>query len=49
MLAAGIIERSTSDWSFPIVLVKKKDGSLRLCVDYCRINQLSQVDAYPVP
>ena len=28
MLAAGIIERSTSEWSFPIVIVKKKDGSL---------------------
>lgn len=49
MLANDIIEPSNSPWASPIVLVRKSDGSHRFCVNYKKLNEVSQPDAYPIP
>ncbi|XP_050507411.1 uncharacterized protein LOC114339384 [Diabrotica virgifera virgifera] len=47
MLKEGTIEPSASGWSSPIVLVRKKDNSYRFCIDFRKVNELSEKDAYP--
>lgn len=48
MLKQGVIEPSHSPWSSPIVVVRKKDGKHRFCIDFRRVNEITQKDAYPL-
>ncbi|XP_050295859.1 uncharacterized protein LOC126735794 [Anthonomus grandis grandis] len=49
MIANGIVEPSISPWSSPIVMVKKKTGEWRFCVDYRALNRVTIKDSYPIP
>ena len=49
MLKRGVIEPTSSPWASPIVLVHKKDGTTRFCVDYHKLNSALVKDSYPLP
>jgi hypothetical protein len=49
MLVSGVIEPSTSEYASPVVIVKKKDGQPRFCVDYHRLNAATRDEAAPLP
>jgi hypothetical protein len=49
MLKQGTIRPSTSPWASPIVFVRKRNGKVRVCVDYRKVNAITEKDAYPLP
>ena len=49
LLDQGLIRPSTSPWSSPVVLVPKKNGTMRMCVDYRKLNTITIRDQYPLP
>ena len=49
LMDKGMIRPSSSPWAAPIIFARKKDGQLRMCVDYRALNRITQADSYPIP
>lgn len=49
MKQQGVIEESHGPWVSPAVIIKKKDGGLRFCVDYRKLNAVTEKDSYSIP
>ena len=49
MLSRDVIQPSNSLWASPIVVVRKKDGRVRFCVDYRKLNSITYTATYPLP
>lgn len=49
MLSKGVIEPSKSDYAAPVVMIRKKDGTYRLCIDYRKLNAITKDDMFPIP
>ena len=49
LLEKGFIRPSQSPWGAPVLFVKKKDGSLRMCIDYRQLNRVTVKNKYPLP
>lgn len=49
MKQEGVIEKSRSLWISPAVLIRKKDGIIRFCVDFRKLNAVTERDSYPIP
>ena len=49
LLTKGLISKSESPWTAPVVCVRKKDNSLRMCVDFRKLNSVTADDVYPIP
>ena len=49
LLDKGFIKPSVSPWGAPVLFVKKKDGSMRVCIDYRELNKVTIKNKYPLP
>ena len=49
MLDAYVIEPSISEWASPPVLIRERDGKVRWCIDYLKLNSVTMNDIYPLP
>ena len=49
LLSKGFIRPSVSPWGAPVLFVKKKDGTMRMCIDYIQFNKVTMKNKYPLP